>query len=267
MRSKVRAAAFLAMRPHYYPELIRRVRQNIALSLLPPPMGRSRQVAEAWACERALSVEAALVKLGVAKPVLLNQMFPEVMEGAQERMRKCPITMGGGGGIDLLYNLCETVEASIAFETGVAYGFSSLAMLLSLARRAGRLISVDMPYPGRSNAGFIGCVVPNDLRSNWTLLRYPDYIGLPKALHNLGSIDICHYDSDKSYEGRSWAYPKLWDKLRTGGIFVSDDIGDNTAFRDFCVELRLEPTVVSTSGGGGSQERFVGIIVKDNPVL
>ena len=37
-------------------------------------------------------------------------------------------------------------------------------------------------------------------------------------------IDLCHYDSHKDYDARMWAYPRLWAALRSGGIFISDDI-------------------------------------------
>jgi hypothetical protein len=67
---------------------------------------------------------------------------------------------------------------------------------------------------------------------------------------------LCHYDSDKSYAGRKWTYPQLWAALRPGGIFISDDIGDNMGFRDFAQSINIDPIVVQ------SNERFVGILLK-----
>ena len=58
------------------------------------------------------------------------------------------------------------------------------------------------------NEDNVGCVVHPLLRSNWTLIRKPDIIGLPFALKKLGKIDLCHYDSDKSYRGRKWLRKK-----------------------------------------------------------
>ena len=117
----------------------------------------------------------------------------------------------------------------------MAFGWSSLALLLSLRNRpAARLASVDMPYPKINNDAYVGCIVPEDLRTRWTLLRYADREGLPKALQLLGALDLCHYDSDKRYRSRMWAYPLLWNALRPGGLLLSDDIGDNVAFRDCC---------------------------------
>mgnify|MGYP000232089255 CR=1 FL=1 len=69
-------------------------------------------------------------------------------------------------------------------------------------------------------------------------------------------IDLCHYDSDKSYEGRMWAYPKLWEKLKSGGFFVSDDISDNIAFKEFSEKLNLIPTVIKV------RNQYVGVLVK-----
>jgi len=66
---------------------------------------------------------------------------------------------------------------------------------------------------------YVGCMVPHKLRQRWMLYRYPDYIGVSKALKRLEQLDIRHYDSDKSYEGRAWTYPLLWKHLRSGGLF------------------------------------------------
>ena len=67
---------------------------------------------------------------------------------------------------------------------------------------------------------------------------------------------MCHYDSDKSYDGRMWAYPILWRALRPGGIFISDDISDNLAFRDFAAQISATPTVVKFDN------KYVGILLK-----
>ena len=72
-------------------------------------------------------------------------------------------------------------------------------------------------------------------------------------------LDLCHYDSDKTYYGRRWAYPKLWKALRPGGIFVSDDIQDNFAFREFVESRSLDYRVVESQG------KYVGVCRKTSP--
>ncbi|MFV0281806.1 MAG: hypothetical protein ACK5JM_13735, partial [Rhodoblastus sp.] len=64
-------------------------------------------------------------------------------------------------------------------ETGVAYGWSSLALLAASEDRPdSRLVSVDMPYPKMNNEAFVGIVVPERFHARWKLVRKPDRNGL-----------------------------------------------------------------------------------------
>lgn len=143
-------------------------------------------------------------------------------------------------------------------ETGVAYGWSSLALLAGMGPRDGaRLVSVDMPYPKMGAETAVGVVVPEALRDRWTLVREPDRRGLDKAIACQGGrIDLAHYDSDKSWWGRRYGYARLWDALSSGGYFVSDDIQDNLAFAQMVERLGL-PFAVTSSGG-----KFIGALRK-----
>ena len=107
-----------------------------------------------------------------------------------------------------------------------------------------------MPYAKMNNEPYVGVCVPERLRSRWTLIREPDRNGLTKALSAFpeSKIDFAHYDSDKSYWGRRWAYPRIWRALRPGGIFMSDDIQDNFYFREFTESLGLDPAVIEYMG-------------------
>ena len=73
-------------------------------------------------------------------------------------------------------------------------------------------------------------------------------------------IDLCHYDSDKTYAGRLKSYRLLWPALRLGGYFISDDIDDNLGFAHFCRMVREEPLVVQTPATQGV--KYVGLLVK-----
>lgn len=75
--------------------------------------------------------------------------------------------MEWAGALDLIYYLAEFTKAQNVFRTGVAYGWSSLAALLSLQHRNGTLYSSDMPYLGKDNDQFVGCVVSENLKTNW----------------------------------------------------------------------------------------------------
>lgn len=262
VKSKIHVALFLLLRPSYFPDFFRRLKNNFALKLLPKQIGRNKSVSEKWASSHAVDIVEAMRLLGYEIDADLPIKVVSALKEAEEIYCASNVSMGSGTSVELLYRLCEELNVKKVVETGVAYGFSSLAILLSISQRSGQLVSVDMPYPGRSNEDSVGCVVPKDFCKYWSLYRFPDYVGLPKALKKIEYMDLCHYDSDKSYEGRAWAYPLLWRSLRSGGVLVSDDVEDNTAFRDFAAENTIEPIVVCTSGAGSGQKHYIGILVK-----
>ena len=207
----------------------------------------------------AIDTTEAIRRLGaddaLAQP--LSTRFPDVCAHADQQQADCPVKMGGAGNSTLLYALAAHLGATRVVETGVAYGWSSLAILLSLRDRPdARLFSVDLPNFPRRNDAWVGCVIPPELHKQWRLYRMADREGLPRALRATRRIDLAHYDSDKSIAGRAWAYPRLWRALRPGGILVSDDIGDNVAFRDFSVQTGVEIIVV------GEDNKYQGILVR-----
>jgi hypothetical protein len=205
----------------------------------------------------------ALSLLGGIPERRIVEDFPEEIAAALRLEVEATAQNGWGGSADLIYAVCEAIEARSVVETGVAHGFSSLAILLSVTRRGGHLWSVDMPNPHIRDEGEIGLVIPQPLRNAWTLERSPDSIGLPRVMAKGSPFDFSHYDSDKSYEGRLLSYPRLWASLRDCGIFMSDDIADNTAFRDFAAEIGVDPIVVHAPGSGTSGARYVGLLRKD----
>jgi predicted O-methyltransferase YrrM len=258
MPSFAKTLLWYLQRPAMYPELAHLVTRKVRRLLGgKDEIVEARALAGAWCAGIGISADEALSRItgNVIQPSL-REKFSDVFAHAEMTANACPIKMGGAGDIDLLYRLAEFSQAQRVIETGVAYGWSSLVLLLSLKARDGLLVSSDLPYPGMDNDPYVGCVVPNDLRDNWKLLRGADRQVLAEALKLSGTIDLCHYDSDKSYAGRKWTYPQLWAALRPGGIFISDDIGDNMGFRDFAQSINIDPIVVQ------SNERFVGILLK-----
>lgn len=166
---------------------------------------------------------------------------------------------GGMGHVQLIYDICENIKAVNCIETGVAYGWSSEAFLNSISKRDGYLHSVDMPMIGQKDYHLIGFVVSDDNKKNWSLHKVPDKNGLLKAInlaHERGEIDLIHYDSDKSFYGRTWSQKIIFDALRDGGIFISDDIDDNLAFKEFVESNKLNYYVVEFAN------KYVGIIIK-----
>ena len=257
-------------RPALWPEIWRReFEQPLArhLGLAEPSYANAEEKAHlkadaaAWCATVALDCSQALASLGAPEfsEAQLEEAFPDVFAYARAQVTECPVKLGGPGNLALLFALSEHLGATRVVETGVAYGWSSLIVLLSLrSRPQGCLYSVDLPYFQLRNDPWVGCVVPPELRRQWRLYRMADREGLPRALGTAGTIDLAHYDSDKSPTGRAWAYPRLWRALRPGGLLLSDDVSDNFTFREFSERVGIEPIIIRDA------DKVQGILAKPN---
>ncbi len=242
-------------RPDLYPELRRKIWKNLfnRSSAL-----RGKAEAEQW-CRAVATSEQDFIK-NVLKIdfVPFEKLFPVELGAALHAQHNAKVKMGGAGSLNVIYYLTEYVNAHTSVETGVAYGWSSFAALASLVKRNGMLYSSDMPYILQNQSeDYVGCVIPKSYRIHWNLYRFADKESLPKIFEKIHAVDVVHYDSDKTYDGRMWAYKLLWEKLRSGGAFMSDDIGDNAAFKDFCTQNNLQPHVIEFDG------KYAGVIFKD----
>ena len=211
---------------------------------------------ELWCMRRAVDNSEAFRLLGVNPKDNFYKKFNKEIKNAWDVVENCPVKMGGAGDLEIIYQLCKHVNARKVIETGVAYGWSSLVFLLSIKERENSfLVSTDLPY-SEETAPYIGCVVPKELHEKWKIIKKADRKALPEALKIIPEIDICHYDSDKTYKGRMFAYPLLWKALRKEGVFISDDIGDNLAFAHFAKHIGNKPIVVKSKG------KYIGILIK-----
>lgn len=234
------------IRPQLYPELGRKIYKNIFDR---KAAFKGKENSEKWCIENAISQKEAIEDiLGFKNFQKIAEKFPQEFQFANNAERNCPIKMGGAGALDLIYYLNEFTQSKNSLETGVAYGWSSLAALLSLKERNGTLYSSDMPYLAQDGDKFVGCVVSENLKKNWKLFRFADKESLPKIFREQNSFDFAHYDSDKSYNGRIWAYPEIWKNLRKGGVLMSDDVSDNAGFMDYCNQNSLKPIIVEFDG-------------------
>lgn len=240
-------------RPDLYPELGRKIIKN---TVNRSNAFKGKEKTNSWATERAVSQKEAVLKLFGIDIDPFRTDYREALAAAEQKERACPVKMGGPGALELIYYACEFTNAKNVVETGVAYGWSSLASLLSLVKREGTLYSSDMPYLAQDGDQYVGYVVPEQLKKHWKLFRFADRESLPKIFSENQVFDVLHYDSDKSYSGRMWAYGELYQHLRKGGVFISDDIGDNSAYQDFCEKNNIETTVVEYEG------KYIGVFIK-----
>ena len=240
-------------RPDLYPELGRKIIKN---TLHRGNAAKGKDKTNSWAISKAVSQQEAVAKLFGINNLEFRNHYKLILDEASAKEKACPVKMGGAGALELIYYASEYTNATHVLETGVAFGWSSLAALLSLAKRNGTLYSSDMPYLGQNGDQYVGVIVPEKLKNNWKLFRFADKESLPKIFAENKLFDVIHYDSDKSYDGRMWAYDELYKHLRKGGVFLSDDIGDNSAYQDFCEKNNIESTIIEFEG------KYVGAFIK-----
>jgi len=262
--SRIHTLIWYLRRPGLYPELFREGKRFLLKTNTQLDYSKEANI---WCEKLSINTKVALkIITGNNTFEPIRKKYQKIFEKSQEIANECPVTMGGPGNVDLLYWISEHLSAKKVVETGVAYGWSSLAILLSIVQRENTaLTSTDRPYPKLNNDDYVGCVVPDNFRSHWQIIKMVDRDALPIALKKFHTIDMCHYDSDKSYEGRMWAYPLLWEAIRPGGCFISDDINNNLAFHDFCKKLDKKPFIIETEDELGI--KYVGVLIKTNQDL
>ena len=175
---------------------------------------------------------------------------------AQNKLKNIDIDLGGGGNYLLLYFLTRYTSARTIVETGVAAGWSSQAILTAIQKNKnnGHLYSSDFPYFRHENPEkLVGYVVEENLKKDWTLFIDGDQNNLPKIHRVVKEIDLFHYDSDKSYKGRTFAADIMKDKCHDKTVIIYDDIQDNSHFKDYVANNKVSYKVFEFGG------KYVGL--------
>ena len=159
----------------------------------------------------------------------------------------------------LLYFFVRKFKPAIVIETGVAAGWSSVAILRAFKKNNfGKLFSSDFPYFRLKNPEkFIGVLVKNENnKDRWQLDVRGDEIAIPNFLNKIGNlnIDLVHYDSDKSYSGREFVLNKISKNLGKNSIIIFDDIQNNLHFKDYVTKYKSNYTVMQF------KKKYLGII-------
>lgn len=213
-----------------------------------------------WLQQEAISDEDWLSPEDAALWALAKQRHQEYVDVDVERIRNnYPKEIHGpGGAYAMLYFLVRKYQPDYMVETGVSLGCSSHAILTAMEENGkGELHSSDFPYFRIKEAEkYIGMVVPERLRGRWTLYLEGDEKNLPEIYSKVPHVDIFHYDSDKSYQGRQNAYDLTAPKMSKGGMMLFDDTNDNAFFYDLLKNENLtnRSRVVQYKG------KYIGVV-------
>lgn len=225
-RNVVRNAA----RPAYFPVMV----DKLLIRITERRSHRLQAAATEWARPRAESVDAYARALDSSMWSEAEEFSAAFRAQARIVLSDMHVHLGGGGDYPLLYFLVRVLQPDVVVETGVAAGWSTAAILSAMERnQRGHLWSSDFPYfrlaePGR----YVGVLVDEALRHRWTLLLDGDKANLRHIAASVRGIDLFHYDSDKSYRGRSRVLHLLTERLDDASVVVMDDIQNNFFFRD-----------------------------------
>ena len=132
------------------------------------------------------------------------------------------------------YALTRASAPDLVVETGVSSGISSTYLLQACQLNGkGHVYSIDIDNreflaPGNK----IGWIVPEHLRTRWTLLLGDSHVVLPHILSQLGKVDIFIHDSSHTYEDMKFEFETSYPHIRSGGLLLSDDADFNTAFTE-----------------------------------
>ncbi len=178
---------------------------------------------------------------------------------AKEKLSKINVRLGGGGNYILLYFLIIKFKPVNIVETGVAAGWTSLVILRAIKKNGqGNLYSSDFPYFRLKNPEqYIGYLAKNEKNKvDWYLDIRGDDLALPEIVNKINndSIDLFHYDSDKSYSGRANALKTLSSKFNSKTIIIFDDIDNNLHFKDFVEKDKKKFCILEYKG------KFLGIV-------
>lgn len=217
---------------------------------------RDRFLATAWCAWNGMTFESWARAIDPALWDETLEVARRIKDDAARIIPGLPITGGqpgaaGGGGCDVrkLYFLARCVKPKVIVETGVSAGYSSRAFLEAIrANGFGRLYSSDLPVFLEPEQ--VGCLVPQPLREHWELFSEGDSANIPRILDAVSSIDLFHYDSDKSARGKEETFGRVRPKMAANGVIVVDDIDRDAFFR----------TVAARWGGGVLVFRTVGVI-------
>lgn len=210
-----------------------------------------------WCRRHAVSYEDYAASLDESLWRETQEVCRGLESAARMRLAALGLDLGGGGHYPLLYFMARYHRARTVLETGVAAGWSSQALLLALEknRQGGTLWSSDFPYFRYANPEkYVGYVVEERLKRDWKLFIDGDRNNLPRILSTCSAIDLFHYDSDKSIDGRAYAWESVRPRLSSRAVVMFDDIQDNEHFINLVHDQNLPFRVFGFEG------KYLGLI-------
>ena len=158
-----------SLNPSTAPELVRKLISRKILDLR--HKRRLRDYDEyTVSFEEAIS-KATQVNISKIKEVVAEKGLECTVVEVKRRAAELGIRyLAGGGFVQLCYVLCRLLKPTIAIETGVAYGWTTVFVLSALRKNGkGSLHSIDRPAFSFGSQSWIASMVPESLKDRWLM--------------------------------------------------------------------------------------------------
>jgi predicted O-methyltransferase YrrM len=140
-----------------------------------------------------------------------------------------------------IFAATKLLRARKVVETGIGPGTTSFAILNALKEVDGMLYSFDLGVSyGESDTRPVGFVVPQDMRSKWTITLGNSRETLIPVLNRISPIDIFFHDSDHSYNHVMFELKTASKYLIKNGLIMVDNYDWSDAPVDFSKENGYE---------------------------
>ncbi|MGC8505943.1 MAG: class I SAM-dependent methyltransferase [Thermoplasmata archaeon] len=148
--------------------------------------------------------------------------------------------------LNYIFSATKLLRPEKVVETGVGPGTTSYAFLSAMSDFDGKLYSFDLGIRyGESDHMPVGFVVPQEMRSAWTLTIGDSMVTLLPVLRKISPIDIFFHDSDHTYNHVMFEMTSADRSLKKRGLIVVDNYDWSRAPEDFAKEYgyKLVPIV------------------------
>ena len=141
----------------------------------------------------------------------------------------------------LIFAIATAMKAEKIAETGVGPGTTSTAFLKAMEPFGGKLYSFDLGKKyGNSDEKPVGFVVPDNLRSRWTLTLGDSRETLKPGLEKYGPFDIFMHDSEHTYDHVTFELNTAITHMKEHFVIVVDNYNWTEAPDDFASSRGLK---------------------------
>jgi len=161
----------------------------------------------------------------------------------------------------LAYVFTRVLQPEVVVETGVALGITSSCILSALERNGrGRLISIDLPPLG-VEAEAVGGIIPDELRTRWTLYRGSSTRLLPRALGGMPPVGVFVQDSLFTWRNSTEEYSQILPHLAARSAIIANCVQHSHAFARLLEEQ--PPSIEAVVAAEQKQGELIGVWARD----